>query len=132
MDSRTRKRMLATRDFMAMAHRTADFRDWLPHTETPVVVALADDTVGDVLERVRRYQDAGTSDVWVVMRSSAKKFHRCAVSPTAAEDLRAAQDFPVSTQSEWGMLMDYVEHQDGKVSMHLAPGVVVEMAGASN
>lgn len=125
--------MLATRDFMELARTKPDFRDWLPTGDSPVVVALTDDTVGDVLKRVQRYQESGTTEVWVIMRSSAKKFHRCAVSPTATEDdERAAQDFPVSTESEWGMLLDYVSRQDGKVSMHLAPGLVVEMAGASN
>ena len=136
MDSRTRKRMLAVSDHMAMMSRRRDFSDEFPAGEgaAPIVVALKTDSVGEILDRISAIRtDSGPTSICVIVRAGRKKFYRCDVSPSDTDSLSAhREDFPVPMDAEWGMLLDYLTTQAEPVSFHaVAPGFAFAVAMAA-
>lgn len=105
-------------------------RAWLPASSEAIIVALSDDRVGDVLDRV--VERGGVEvDTWVVMRKSKRSFHRMAVTPHDPDAVVETDDGPVSRNSEWGMLADYVELQGGRtLTVQTVPGFAFAEAAA--
>lgn len=123
MDSKTRRRLETTRGVMALLDRNEKAREWLPPSAQPVIVALKDDLVGDVLDRVTaRY--GIECDTWVLMRRARHRFHRVRVR-SHGDDVSEAPDGPVSRDAEWGMLVDYLDTQGGRaLTVTAVPGFV--------
>lgn len=125
MDARTKKRMAVMQDVAAMLRTQDTFREWL-ECGSPIVVALPDDSVGEILGHIRkrRNESPDTDHVRVVMRMPRAPFQKtrslrfsCIEARRNLEPPSDPNDpsiLPVSVDSEWSMLVTYLDQHGGE------------------
>ena len=82
---------------------SASLADKLPSDGTPIIVALRDDLVGDVMKQI---YDRKSPTVRVLMRRRKGSYSILAFD-LANTDAQVDEEIPVSVESEWGMLVEY-------------------------
>lgn len=131
MNARTKRRIRETQRVLARLRTEQPFREWLPTDDTPVLVVLHDDTVGFVLDHVARSardESATAFDARVVMRSPDSLIHSTLVTVEGGEV--DTDQLPVAVDSEWGMLVEYVEMEGRAFSLQTVSSGVTFAASA--
>ena len=140
MDARTKKRMAAMQDLMSLLRAKPDFREYLAPGEAPVIIALPDDSVGNVLRQMgERSAASGETSYRVIMRlpkhrgEKRRSLHWFCVNATGINQSAADDEpvLPVSVDSEWRMLVDYLMLNPGPTHVQALASVLgFELVGS--